>query len=660
MGSPANQSSSPSDTGRLNGWKEIASFLGRGVRTVQRWEKTLGLPVHRIAYERGDIVFAFKAEIEAWQREASGRRAMAEEKPGGPPATHPWRRLAVGAAAAIALAALAWSRLGPGPVPVSVARQLTSAPGWESEPQISPDGAVVAYVSDDGGTVDLWVVDARGGEPLRLTTGAALESHPTWFPDGRALAFVSSSGSSNVVLKVPRLGGTPGPLLNDADQPAISPDGTRVAFVRVGDGGGYRIFVASVSDPASTRMVTTSQDGLWNHEEPAWSPDGTTICYAAARDLWVVPAAGGRARRLTTDGEYDREPRWSSDGRYVLFSSFRGGSSGIWRVPASGGRPARITTGSGPERFASVSRDGSRLAYATYADNPDVVIRDLHSGAERQFGTLRDEESPVLSLDGRAIVYVSDRLAGQMDVWRQKLSETGQPDGPPTRLTNDSAGGAQPSCSPDGRWVAYHRALGGQRDIWVAPIPAGPPIQFTTDPALDVQPDWSPDGKQIVFVSDRGGGQHLWVAPVENGRPAGPARRLTTGSREEVAPAWSPDGARIAFVVANERLGSEVWTVGAKGGEARPLTTGASALRVAWEPRSGALLVSGFWGADQVTIRRIDPDTPGSPASPPLAWLGPIATLADFSVSQDGRWLAFSRPDPRGDIWVLDAVRGKY
>jgi hypothetical protein len=132
------------------------------------------------------------------------------------------------------------------------------------------------------------------------------------------------------------------------------------------------------------------------------------------------------------------------------------------------------------------------------------------------------------------------------------------------------------------------------------------------------------------------------------------------GSNEEEAPAWSPDGSTIAFIVLNDRGGSEVSTVGAQGGDARRLTTGSRARRVAWDPSSGALLVSGYWNTDQITIRRIDPFVPGARPSEPLALLGTIPTLVDFAVSRDGRRLVFSRPDPRGDIWVLDATQGKY
>jgi Tol biopolymer transport system component len=691
----------PTSHDRLNGWKEIAAFLGRGVRTVQRWETALGLPVHRLRHERGEVVFAYRSEVEAWLREAGGRRAMAEAREAAevgspnevgrahgvpptrldvrgvrvgrtpaPPEAASWRRgstwLAFAALLTAGLAAWAWLPARQSGAPVGMLRQLTSAPGWESEAAISPDGRFVAYSGNVAGVADIWIVDARGGEPRRLTASPARDRHPAWFPDGSALAFVSDHEDQAAVWTVPRAGGAPVLLLANADEPAISPDGTRLAFVRPGDRGEGRIFVAPISDLASARAITRNRDGLWNHQQPAWSPDGDTVCYAAGRDLWIVPAGGGSARRLTTDGEYDREPWWAPDGRHVYFSSYRDGNAAIWRVPTSGGRPERITAGSSSEWFPSVSRDGSHLAYATYTENPDVFVRDLVSGAERRIGGVRDEAEPVLAPDGRSVAFTSDRIGGRADLWHQALSATGEPEGEPRRLTETSGSVSQPSYSPDGRWIAYHQVITGQRDIWVVAVTGGPPVRVTDDPAIDIHPEWSPDGRAIVFVSERFGAQRLWIVPMADGRPSGPARPLNPAEgdaadrRTEEAPAWSPDSSAIAFIVANDRDGREVWTAAASGGEARPLTTGARAQRVAWDPSSHLLLVSGYWGSDQISIRRIDATVPGAPPSDPLAWLGAIPTLIDFSLSRDGRLLAFARPEPRGDVWILDAERGKY
>ena len=67
------------DPGRLNGWKEIALHLGKGTRTVQRWEKLYGLPVHRMGREGGEIVYAFRDEIDRWLSTADRGREDAEE-----------------------------------------------------------------------------------------------------------------------------------------------------------------------------------------------------------------------------------------------------------------------------------------------------------------------------------------------------------------------------------------------------------------------------------------------------------------------------------------------------------------------------------------------------------------------------------------------------
>ena len=90
------------------------------------------------------------------------------------------------------------------------------------------------YVAEgDEGDTDIWLVDARGGTPIRLTQGPAADHSPAWFPDGSAIAFVSDRGGSPGVWKVPRLGGQePIPIVASARAPAISPDGTRIAFTR--------------------------------------------------------------------------------------------------------------------------------------------------------------------------------------------------------------------------------------------------------------------------------------------------------------------------------------------------------------------------------------------------------------------------------------------
>jgi len=566
--------------------------------------------------------------------------------------------VALGVGVAALLLARRW--LAPA-LPRSVPHQLTSAPGWEAQPALSPDGSLIAYASDEAGQPDIWLVDAHGGSTLRLTDGSGAARSPAWFPSGEAVAFVSDRGGRPGIWRVSRLGGPAAPLVADAEDPAISPDGTRIAFARAGPSGPSgktRIFVAPLGSVANALMLTSEGDGLWGHRYPAWSPDGRAICYSAQRDLWVVSSTGGPGRRLTSDDEVDAECAWSPTGRYVYFSAYREGTMAVWRVPASGGAAERVTMGGGPEGHPSLSRDGRRLAYSTFLENPDVVLLDVVTRKEQRIGGLREEYSPVFCPDSRGLVFVSNRLGGRFDLWAQPIGPDG-PFGPPRRLTDHPGSASHPTCSPDGRWVAYHRVLGRQRNIWVVPTESGNSMQFTSDVAADILPDWSPDGSRLAFASERGGGFHIWVQPIADGRPAGTARAVTSGDRVDIAPAWSPDGRAIAFIGSSTGDEDEVWIAPADGsGAARRVTVGAGAQRVRWERSSGLLLVSGSWGAAEMRLRRVHPEDGRS--GEPIPSILIADGLVDLDVSPDGRLVAFARAEHRGDLWLLEAQAGSY
>ena len=579
------------------------------------------------------------------------RRLESQHHPAPVPAPvprQPWRPIAA-VVIAVAAVVLAWrwfdtrrttdAVLGP-------PQQLTAGAGWQAEPSVAPDGSLVAYTSNESGNADIWLLDMNGGSAARLTDDPKVDRSPDWFPDGSALAFVSDRGGKPSIWKVSRLGGAPSLIVEDAEDPAVSPDGLSVAFVRLDASGFYRIHVAPFASPDSVNVLTTEQTGLWHHRKPAWSPDGRTIAYYAARDLWAVPVHGGAAQPLTTVDAAEKEPVWSPDGKFIYFSSNREGTRALWRIPASGGAAIRLTGGQGPERQPSLSRDGRQLVYSTFVDDWDLVIRDLTSGQERRFGGERTDDSPVFSPDGKSLAFVSDRWIGRYDLWLQPIDAKG-PAGEPRRLTDQAGSVAQPAFSPDGRFIAYHRAFNGQRDIWIVSTTGAQSVQFTSEPAMDVEPDWSPDGRSIVFVSNRDGAPQVWTAPVVDGRPAGPARRVTSGAVAGESPAWSPDGSLIAFVGTD----GEVWTVPADGrAPEHRLTTGASASRVCWDRTSGSLWANGTWGTDVQSFRIIDAARGGVRAPGFTTALTPPNNA--FDVSWDGRRIAFARQDLRGHLWV--------
>jgi Tol biopolymer transport system component/tRNA A-37 threonylcarbamoyl transferase component Bud32 len=538
-------------------------------------------------------------------------------------------------------------------------RQVTAAPGWEAEPALSPDGGLIAYASDQSGNADIWVVDAHGGNPLRLTDHPASDRDPDWFPDGTAIAFASDRGDRRAVWKVPRLGGGATLVVPDAEDPAISPDGKRIAFARSEASGEQRIWVAPLEAVSKARRLTQDGQGIWQHRHPAWSPDGSQISYEAQRDLWVIPSTGGEARRLTTDDEPDVESCWSPDGRLVYFSSYRDGSHALWRVPAGGGVPIRLSLGSGPERHPRLSRDGRRLVYSTFLDAADLVIVELATRKEARLAGFLNY-SPALAPDSKAVAFVSNRLGGKWDLYVQGVSDEGLA-GPARRLTEQPGTLSHPAYSPRGDWIAFYRVVAGQRDIWVMSTTGGPPLQFTDDPAADIHPAWSPDGRELAFVSERDGGSHVWVAPIAEGRPTGPARQLTSGAGTDKAPTWSPQGNQVAFIRAGDGGQSEVWVVPSDGrGAARRVTTGAGAERVRWLMTAGSLFVSGFWGSDRVELRKVDPATGRNFSLDPPIVFGQNPFFIDFDLSRDDRLVTFMRAQSRGDIWLLEATDSNF
>jgi len=562
----------------------------------------------------------------------------------------------------LALATVAFVRWsvhgGVGSLPNWTPRQLTSDPGWEAEPVLSPDGGLVAYSSNRSGNADIWVVDARGGSSLRLTDDPAADRSPAWFPDGSSLAFVSDRLGQNAIWKVPRLGGSAVLLVPVAEDPAVSPDGTRIAFAKRGGSGQDRIAVAELADVSHVTTLTGDDDGLWDHRRPAWSPDGTTLCYADFRDLWLVPARGGQPRRLTTDHLNADHPAWSADGRYVYFSSHREGTLALWRISVSGGPPVRMTFGTGPEGEPSLSKDGARLAYSTHAVRTDIVLVDVRSGERHEIPGLVEVNTPTIAPDGSRVVFTTERH-GSLDLWVQPLSG-GRPQGDPIRLTDEPGSEDVPVFSPDGRWIAYGRVVGERREICIMPASGGRPLVFDDGPEEHMHPTWSPDGSKLAFVTRRNGGRHVWVRGVRNGAPIGEAHPLTSGEGTDFLPAWSPDGSTIAFI-RSQGMAAEVWSVAADASSGpRQLTQGADARFVRWDAARRSLLVSGTWGTRAVGLRRLVVATGAITAFELPAEMGDADALGDFDLSADGRLLAFVRYDQRGDVWLLEVGRGSF
>jgi DNA-binding winged helix-turn-helix (wHTH) protein/Tol biopolymer transport system component len=198
---------------------------------------------------------------------------------------------------------------------------LTSDPGYEGESTFSPDGQMIAYVSDRTGNLEIFLKQIASGREINLTNNPADDVQPAFSPDGQRIAFVSSRAGSADLLYY----GMETPLM----------------------GGG--IWVMPALGGNATRIVESGNF-------PSWSPDGTTILYTVSgtwfgMKIWKVPASGGEPREVAIRfraGElvpgYILYPSYSSDGRWVAFQ----GGDNIYVVTSEGGEARAIAAGSRP------------------------------------------------------------------------------------------------------------------------------------------------------------------------------------------------------------------------------------------------------------------------------------------------------------------------
>jgi Tol biopolymer transport system component len=250
------------------------------------------------------------------------------------------------------------------------------------EPAWSPDGRWIAYTergapaSPDAATINLYVIGGDGTGPFQITSGGNVYGHD-WSPDGTRLVYGYGADDDDADLWiVDALGGVPERLTDLGDdfgaiEPAWSPDGALIAFERgeridgifwqselyvVDSGGGLPELAATVPSHA----------GAVNHMH-SWSPDSTRILYASHYEdgggvVWIVDFASGTEMSVSGAISEALTPVWSPTGDRVAFFGFSGGT-GIWRVNADGSGltelPADPEWGSG----IAWSSDGGRLAY---------------------------------------------------------------------------------------------------------------------------------------------------------------------------------------------------------------------------------------------------------------------------------------------------------
>lgn len=436
-----------------------------------------------------------------------------------------------GARLAIALAGLVFA---------SIAQAQQARPiHFARNAGIANDGRVAFTYQDD-----IWLVDADGSNPRRLTVNVARDFSPRFSPDGKWIAFTSNRTGNNDVFVMPSTGGEPRQItwFSGADEALYwTPDGKGVVIssARGANAWGSPLYVQPVDGGIAkplgmgiARAGMISQDGAmiaFNRNLPStWRKEYRGN---AAANIAVMNVGNGSIQELTnTDLKEFKTfsnnvfPMWGADGM-IYFAGERDGTFNLWRMSAKGGNAQQVTNFKAPGGvfFPSISPDGKHVVFQ---NEFDLYTIDLPNGKPKKL----------------------------------PLAMSFDPKEPDIQVfaTNNRAEGF--SISPSGEYMAvdYHG------EIVIVPTEAGvgEKTQVTNSAWRERNEVYSPDGRKIAFVSDEGGEQQVWVYDIASAA----SKKLTSQPAEKDNLVWSPSSQKLAYGADNK-----VYEVDVAGGAPREI-----------------------------------------------------------------------------------------
>ncbi len=546
--------------------------------------------------------------------------------------------------------------------------QITFAEAIEEYPAWSASGEEIVFSREDSGIRSIFVKNLISGTERRFTSSNNDDIQPAWNPDGTSILFVRA--------KQPKVKLEPGDvfgsfadgdiwsidlqsqketrLVENAFNPEYSGDGKRIAF-DASWAGPRRIWAVDSRGYNPQQLTSDVSEGI-THMRPRWSPDATKVVFQSVErtkfDVRVVDLSKGKTSWITNDAVQDLNPAWSPTGKFIYFSSYRGGGINIWRVAVSSsgtptGAPQQLTIGAGQDVQVAISHDAGRLAFSILRQNADIWRLPVSPQTGEPIGvpvevitTTREDSRGAWSPDGKTIAFNSDRT-GEMNIWLHELES-----GNTRQLTKGIGGDYQANWSPDGRRIAFFSSRAGTADIWCADIESGDLKSLTNEDSVDVNPFFSPDGEMIAFNSDRSGRPEVWVMKSDGSE----VRQLTDVGLGLMGHfmRWDPSGESVVF----RSPGSGhpmTMRVRLDGSDPEPLPEIAGGSHMSFSPDHSRIMdvighkslwVSPLDGGEPIKVFEFDdPDI-----------------RIDYPVwSPDGHWVLFDRFRPQGgDIWMME------
>ncbi|MFY9351070.1 MAG: amidohydrolase family protein [Sphingobium sp.] len=413
---------------------------------------------------------------------------------------------------------------------------------------------------------------------------------------------------------------------------SVSPDGKWLAVDLQGS-----LWIIPAKGGKAVRITDYFNDA----RQPVWAPDGKSLAYFAYReggyDLWTVKPDGTDARKLTQGAYDDREPAFSPDGRTIAFSSDRSGNYDIWTLDLASGAIKQVSNNPREDRMPSWSPDGARIAYSgTDGAKTGLYATTLATGAESPLRAVEGRvDAPSFGPKGELAYVVQDAKGSRLEIDGTPVS--GAENVFPFRISWGKTGYYYVS---DGK--LRHRA--GTK---TATIPFSATLEYVKPNYTRARRDWdsaaprkalgivhptiSPDGSRIAFVALG----DLYLMSSKGGAP----ENLTKDGAMDADPAWSPDGKQIAYTSDKGGGLPQLWIRDLATGKDRKLTNiDTQPLGAAWSPdgsRIAYIDVDGRWGVAGVCIIDV--------ATGKITRLqGSLGQPGSPSWSADGKYVAIS------------------
>lgn len=389
--------------------------------------------------------------------------------------------------------------------------------GSQEFARFSPDGTQIAFDSTttQHETKTIYIQAVASEEARRIAPGL----RPAWSPDGKRLAFLrpEPNGKQQVVLHTLQSGKEVvlaeldgiGSWMCQIPRVDWSRDGTAI-YTSSSAGHPPNCGLLRIDAATGVASPLTSLNGLFNDMEPAVSPDGTTVAFLRAlvtdqTDIFTVSAKGGEAHRLTFEGRGLVGHSWTPDGRAIIVASDReGGARRLWSFPLAGGAPKLLTENLSNPSFPSAAANGNEIAFTQYRTKAP-----LWRAADGQLTELLDNQSnntkPSMSPDGKHLLYASDR-SGMSEIW---ISNADSSDSRPL-LPIGSVAATAPQWSPDGKRIAMECSVHEIARVCLVNANGTHLLPLTGAPQVQYHPSWSRDGQNVYFTSAEKGAENIF------------------------------------------------------------------------------------------------------------------------------------------------------